>query len=120
MYMFNYVAAEFGGLSRELFLKAMNAEGIPATQGYLHPVHTNPCFLNLRHKARPENAWLARTCNERHIFYDEVSSPNAARLCDSEMVWLPHTLLLGSRTDMEQIAEAVSKIREHQGEIAQS
>ena len=118
MYMFNYLEKEFGGLTREKFLAALNAEGIPATQGYLHPVHTNPCFLNLRHSPRPENAWLSRKCNERKVFYDEVSSPNAARLCNSEMVWLPHALLLGNNRDMEQIAEAIEKIQNNQEEIA--
>lgn len=43
--------------------------------------------------------------------------PENDRLCQ-EAVWLTQNMLLGSRSDMEQIAEAVRKIDEHATELA--
>jgi hypothetical protein len=43
--------------------------------------------------------------------------PANDRLCQ-EGVWFTQTMLLGGRTDMEQIAEAIRKIRAHAGEVA--
>jgi hypothetical protein len=39
------------------------------------------------------------------------------KIC-TEAVWFTQTTLLGSRSEMEQIAEAVRKIQAHAGEIA--
>ena len=34
-----------------------------------------------------------------------------------EAVWLTQTMLLGPRSDMDQIAEAIRKIQRHAGEL---
>ena len=41
LYMFRYDQAAFAGLSRDAFLKALRAEGIPASGGY-SPLNTEP------------------------------------------------------------------------------
>ena len=41
LYMFRYEKAEFGGLSRATFLKALQAEGVPASGGY-SPLNREP------------------------------------------------------------------------------
>jgi dTDP-4-amino-4,6-dideoxygalactose transaminase len=43
IYVFRFVEREFG-VSREQFLKALAAEGVPASSGYAHPVYRNPLF----------------------------------------------------------------------------
>lgn len=108
LYLFRYIASEFGGLSREMFLKALVAEGIPAAFGYLTPVYGNQCFQELRHVP----------CLESHrLDYRSVNCPVAERLCQQEMVWLTHNMLLGNREDMEFIADAIEKIHRHQNEV---
>ena len=42
--------------------------------------------------------------------------PENDRLC-GEAVWMGQTTLLGSRTDMDQIAEAVRKVQTHAGRL---
>ena len=42
--------------------------------------------------------------------------PENERLCN-EAVWLTQTMLLGPRSDMDQIAEAIRKIQRHAGEL---
>jgi dTDP-4-amino-4,6-dideoxygalactose transaminase len=96
IYVFRFDARQFE-LSREDFLSALAAEGIPASSGYAHPLYRNPLFqdpgLPVDYSACPE------LC------------PNAEKVC-AEAVWLEHRLLLGERQDMDDIVEAVRKIHE--------
>src|SRR5438270_4726651 len=50
LYMMRYDAREFGGLPRAKFLKAMNAEGVPASGGY-GPLNKEP-FLKASFESR--------------------------------------------------------------------
>jgi perosamine synthetase len=43
--------------------------------------------------------------------------PENDRLCE-EAVWFTQNMLLGTRRDMEQIAEAIRKIQAHASELA--
>ena len=112
LYMLRYRRAEFGGLPRATFLKALAAEGIPASRGY-SPLNKEP-FLKAALESRsyqklfPEDAlknWHAR--NE---------CPANNQLCD-EAVWFTQNMFLGRKSDMDQIADAMRKIKNHAGEL---
>lgn len=119
MYLFRYDAEEFGGLPRAKFLEALQAEGVPCSGGYLHPVYKNPCFQTLNDSPRPEDKFLSDLCNSRGIRYADVSCPVSEGFGNGAMVWLPHALLLEEKSDMEQVAAAIRKIHTHQAELAQ-
>ena len=93
-------SAEAFGLSRETFLAALQAEGIPCSGGYAHPLYRNPMFLN---------------CGVDYAQY-AAKCPHAERAC-AEAVWLEHRLFLGGAEDMEDIAMAISKIFAHREEL---
>jgi dTDP-4-amino-4,6-dideoxygalactose transaminase len=118
MYFFRFVARDFGGITRQQFMDALNAEGVPCSGGYLHPMYKNACFQTLNDSPRPENRWLSAECNARGVRLDRVKCPVTERLCAEEIVWLPQAILLEERSDMDQIAEAIHKVHEHQDEIA--
>jgi perosamine synthetase len=112
LYMFRYQKAEFGGLPRATFLKALAAEGIPASRGYL-PLNREP-FLKTALESRaykklfPEN--VLKNWGERN------ECPENNKLCE-EAVWFTQNMFLGTKTDMDQIADAIRKIRTHAGEL---
>jgi dTDP-4-amino-4,6-dideoxygalactose transaminase len=120
MFLFRYIASEFGGLPREKFLEALAAEGVPCSGGYLQPVHKNPCFQDLNENPRPEDKALSDECNARGINYKNLTCPVAETFCTQDMVWMPHRLLLEEREDMEQIVEAIKKIHRHQNELIET
>jgi perosamine synthetase len=108
LYMFRYNAAQFSGLPRATFLKALRAEGIPCSGGY-DPLNKEP-FLNNTLDGR----------GYRYVYPPKVlqqlkarnaNLPENDKLCQ-EAVWLTQNLLLGSKEDMEQIAAAVRKIQQ--------
>ena len=113
LYMFRYDPAAFGGLPRAGFLKAMKAEGIPASSGY-SPLNKEP-FLATTF----ESPAYRRIYGEARLrrWVEQNQTPQNDRLCD-EAVWLTQTMLLGPRTDMDHVIAAVRKIQKHAGDLA--
>jgi dTDP-4-amino-4,6-dideoxygalactose transaminase len=112
LYMFRYQETEFADLPRTTFLKALAAEGIPASRGYL-PLNKEP-FLQVALESKaykklfPEH--VLRNWNERN------QCPANDRLC-GEAVWFTQNMFLGTKSDMDQIAEAIRKIKKHAGDL---
>jgi dTDP-4-amino-4,6-dideoxygalactose transaminase len=98
LYQFRYDPAQFQGVSRDLFVKALEAEGVPCHIGYPWPLSANPLFAN-----EPRI---------RDLYF-----PVAERIC-AETVVIPHQVLLGSREDLHDVVAAVAKIQQNAGELA--
>jgi dTDP-4-amino-4,6-dideoxygalactose transaminase len=112
LYMFRYESGEFSDLSRNRFIKALNAEGAPCSPGY-SPLNKEPSIeASLRSRA------FQKIYSEKELseYRDRIHCPENDRLCE-EAVWLVQTMLLGSRQDMDQIVEAIHKIRKNAGDL---
>jgi perosamine synthetase len=116
LYMFRYDKSFFSGMERSKFLQALNAEGIPCSSGYgtmnkdkyVTDLANNRHYLKIYGKETMQQ-WLERS-----------QCPQNDLLAGEQGVWFTQTMLLGSRTDMEQIAEAVQKIHRHAAELKNS
>lgn len=116
LYMFRYDKDRFAGLDRSKFLKALSAEGVPASSGYramnkgdyVQGLASNPHFLRI-YGERRMNEWSEQARN----------LPQNDRVCE-EAVWFTQNLLLGTKIDMEQIADAIRKIQTHSAELAKA
>ncbi len=106
LYMFRYDKAHFANLPRSRFLQAMHAEGIPCSGGYT-PLNKEPFLKNTLDSRAYRAVYSARRLAE----YEERNHyPANDKLCE-EGIWLTQTMLLGSKTDMDQIAEAARKLQ---------
>ena len=112
LYMFRYDASRFGGLPRERFLKAMSAEGVGCSRGYT-PLNKNPF---LKHTFESRAFRRIYTAKEIGQWFERNHTPENDRLCE-EAVWLTQSKLLGDRSDMEQIAEAIRKIQKFSSDL---
>jgi len=113
LFMARYERDGFKGLSRAGFLNALRKEGIDCGSGY-SPLNKEP-FLEKTFASR-----LYRTIysEERLKRYREMNEcPTNDRLC-REGLFFSQTMLLGTREDVEQVAEAVSRIQRHAESIA--
>lgn len=113
LYGFRIVAEEFG-LSRERFLEALRAEGIPASPGYPHPLYRNPLFQ--RKGTGPAYCPVSCPYYGREMDYTRVVCPNAERAC-REVVWFSQAMLLATEADMHAIVGAIGKIRRHASQL---
>jgi len=101
-YVFKYDAAAFGGASRDRFVAALEAEGIPCDGLFYEPVYRSTLF-----DVDPVDfpalggrlPWEATRC------------PVAEKAAFEESVWLHHRILLGTEKDVDAVLEAVAKIR---------
>lgn len=114
LYMFRYDAKQFAGLSREKFLQALTAEGIPNSPGY-GQMNNEDYVLGLT-----KNKHYAKIYGEKRMsdWVAQNECPQNDFLTKNESVWLLQTMLLGTRQEMEQIVEAVKKIQKHASQIA--
>jgi len=110
LYIVRYDQQGFGGLPREKFCQAVQAEGVPMYGGYPHPVYRNPLFL--RRGKGPKFCPLSCPYYGKDLDYSKVFCENAERAC-KEALWLRHSILLGTRRDMLAVARAIRKVREN-------
>lgn len=113
LYMFRYDPSRFSGLPRAAFLKALRAEGVPASSGY-SPLNREP-FLEDALASRGFQAIYPK--GRLDAWREQNRCPQNDRLC-SEAIWLVQTMLLGPRQDMDDIAEAVRKVQAHAAQLA--
>jgi perosamine synthetase len=115
IYMFRYQPEKFAGLSRHTFLKALHAEGIPCSGGY-SPLNKEG-FIRDALNSRAYLKIYGQAAIDR--WADRNRCPENDKLCQ-EAVWFMQNQLLGPRTDMEEIAEAIRRIHAHAGEFARA
>jgi perosamine synthetase len=115
LYMFRYDKSRFSGMARKRFLAALEAEGISCSGGY-SPLNQEP-FLKETLYSR---GYLQVYSKERiDQYFKRNQCPENDRLCQ-EAVWFTQNMLLGTRTDMDQIAEAIRKLSHHASELAKT
>jgi dTDP-4-amino-4,6-dideoxygalactose transaminase len=102
IYIFRYDKSKFNNLSKVEFSKMLAAEGVPCFMGYPQPLYKQPLFRekNFMCYAIPED-----------VDYTNVSCPVTEKACYEEAVWIMQNTLLGTKEDMDKIAEAITKIR---------
>jgi len=99
LFIFKFKPEQCKGLSKELFIKALNAEGIPCTSGYTC-LYKHPAF---------HGEEIRRVLGEQPP-YAELYLKNAETAANAEGVWLTQNVLLAGKEDMDDIAEAIIKI----------
>ena len=114
-FVFKYDGEAFGGASRDRFVAALEAEGIPSDGLFYEPVYRSALF-NIEPRDFPA---LGSGGNEG-LPWARTRCPVAERAAYLESVWLPHQLLLGSEHDVDQIVEAITKIQSNLDELLQA
>lgn len=105
---------EYLGITRDEFVDACQAEGIPASAGYVRPLYKNPLFLN--NSDGPENCPLSCPYYGKKVDYASVCCPVCEEVCN-DTCWLPHTTLLAGKENVLSMAHGIRKICENAGEL---
>lgn len=108
LYMFRYDPAQFAGLSRSQFLRAVRAEGIPCSAGY-GPLNEAGFLLDALRSEPYVRVYGQKTIDD---WPARNQCPENDKLCE-EAVWCMHTLFLTDHEHMERIAAAIAKIHKH-------
>jgi hypothetical protein len=87
---------------------ALETEGIPCDGLFYEPVYRSSLFT-----VDPADFPVLGG----RLPWTDTRCPVSERAAYEESVWLPHRLLLGSEKDVDDVVEAVAKIRAHVDEL---
>jgi dTDP-4-amino-4,6-dideoxygalactose transaminase len=107
LFIFKYFKERCKGLPREMFIKALQQEGVPTCSGGYNCLYGNPVFSG-------ENF---RKLTGSKIDYKNLYLENSEKACREEGVWLTQNTMLGGKKGIEQTAEAIMKIYENADEL---
>jgi dTDP-4-amino-4,6-dideoxygalactose transaminase len=102
------------GISRERFVEALSAEGVPVGPGYPTPLYKNPLFQ--RSGDGPDYCPVSCPYYGKKIDYATVSCPVCEQIC-ADTCWIPHRILLAEEPEILGIVAAVRKVVEHVEEL---
>jgi dTDP-4-amino-4,6-dideoxygalactose transaminase len=105
MYVFRLNQAELG-FSRARFLEALQAEGVPASEGWYRPLYCNGVFANA-HIGPPHG--IKAPLAGMGVDYRDVSCPVCEEVC-GDAVWIPQNALLADESQILRLADAIRKV----------
>lgn len=114
LYIFRVDPEAFGGATKFLIAKALQAEGIPVSVGYSKPLYKE-AFLDYFKRCPLSCQYYAK-----EIDYSKFRAPATERACYYEGLWLPQNVLLGTREDMDDIVHALEKIRNNLDDLREA
>ena len=117
IFPFRYKKEKFYNLPRQKFLKALNAEGIPCSGGY-SPLNNMP-YLKDAFQTKNFQKVYPKEMLDFDGFIERNQCPQTDQLC-KEAVWFRQSMLLGSESDMDDIASAIEKIYNNAEKIAKN
>jgi len=113
LYPFRYKKEHFDDLSREKFLKAFTAEGITCAKGY-GPQYNDGVIEEALNSRGYKRLFSEQRLNS---YREELKNlPDNDQLTE-EAVWLFQNMLLGEKSDMDDIINAVEKIYENRKQL---
>lgn len=112
LYPFRYIKEQFNNIPKQKFIEALNAEGIPASGGYgkqnkdglIEEALSSKGFRRLFPEARLKQ------------YREQNNLPGNDQLCDQAVAFY-QSILLGSRTDMDDIVNAITKIYQNRNSL---
>ena len=114
-FIIRYNSSQFKGVTRDRFIEALRAEGIPAENGFGVALHKQPVFLE---KNFGEGGYPRNFCQYLDVVdYAKVSCPVAERVLQNEQITLDTHLLLGGKPNADAIINAITKIKENIDEL---
>jgi dTDP-4-amino-4,6-dideoxygalactose transaminase len=106
LFVFRYQKEYFKNVHRDEFINALNAEGIPSSAGYI-PLYRFGS-LNTSEKEFP---WLSGRD------YNDLKLPVCEKACNEESIWFYQNLLIGEKSDIDHIIQAINKVKNNIDEL---
>ncbi len=115
LYAMSYKKEEFNNVDRSRFLKAVEAEGVSLSPYIERGLHREPWVDNVPKTNAYQKTFSAQRLKE---FREQMLCPRCDQVCsEMVMIWASGPLL-GTRGDMDDIADAILKVYENRDKLA--
>jgi len=117
LYAMSYKKELFNNVDRARFLKAVAAEGVGLSPYIERGLHREPWVDNIVKTKAYQKSFSPRRLQQ---FREEMSCPKCDQVCEEMvMIWASGPLL-GDRSDMDDIADAILKVYENRDKLGSS
>ena len=103
------------GVPRGTWLKALAAEGIPVSPGYVVPLYKQPLFTKAAF-----GPFTASVDQNPKLDFGSMHLPVCEQICAGEGSWIYQNVLLGSRSDMDDVVNAFEKVYENREALVET
>ncbi len=110
--LMKYDSLKAHDVHRDIFLKAVLAEGIELEGLFYHPLNCDPLF-----QVRAENWPMIRDRYGDTINEKNVNLPNSRKAAYTEGVWLHHQMMSGTKEDVDDVLNAIAKVSDNVDEL---
>ncbi len=114
LYPFIYNAEKFNGLSRDKFMKALQAEGVTCSSPYREQYNDGLLDETINSRGY-KRLWSAERLKAYRESFKDLKGNK--RACETSVA-IYQNMLLAERGDMDQILEAIQKIQKFSAELA--
>jgi perosamine synthetase len=115
LYATTYKKEHFNGAERSTFLKALGAEGISLSPYIRQGLHREPWIEHILSRKVYTKMFSEKRLQK---YREESRCPNCDKVCqEMAMIWASGPLL-GTKEDMDDIADAIWKIHENRDKLA--
>jgi len=108
--------ASKAGISRDRFVRAINGEGIPMSQGYVEPIYLEPVYQQ-RIAFGKDGFPFTYPGYKGHVSYDRGICPVTEQMYYLELVYTNVCHAQVTRRDLEDVIAAFHKVFENRAEI---
>ena len=116
LYPIRYDPTQFNGLSRDKFMRALSAEGVPCSSPYREQYYDG--LLDEAIASRGfKRLWSPTRLKEYRESFRELKGNK--QVCETTVAFTQNLLLTG-RAEMDQIAEAMVKIKTHSAALCKA
>jgi dTDP-4-amino-4,6-dideoxygalactose transaminase len=116
LYPFRYDAAQFNGLSRDKFSKAVSAEGVPCGGIYREQYYDGLLDEAIASRGY-KRLWGAERLKAYRDSFQELKGNK--QVCETTVA-MTQNMLLGDRSNMDQILEAIRKVQIHSAQLVKA
>ena len=100
------------GVSRATFVRALRAEGVPATEGYVEPIYLQPMYQQRIALGTRGYPWVGgRWAGE--VSYERGICPVTERMYETDLVLLDVCRVPLTARDVDDVADAFEKLLAH-------
>ena len=107
------------GVPRNVVLEALEAEGLPFTSGYPHPLYKNPLFQERLVYGTEGCPFTCLRGTQREVDYRQVHHPVAEALCSHQAIWTNMVRPPLGIEGMKEVVNALQKVLDHLPELRQ-